>query len=97
MDERVVLSSALLAGVLGTGSMLMIIWLILGVATLPLVPWNSCGPFIGATLGVATLSYVPYAIFCDASPALSVLDRFTGSRIERIGPSHTTIAEEAQP
>ncbi len=32
--------------------------------TSPLVPWNSCGAFMGAVLGVATLSYLPFALFC---------------------------------
>lgn len=52
--------------------------------TSPLVPWNSCGAFMGATLGVATLSYLPYAVFCWASPLLSVLYGITGFKIEKI-------------
>ena len=55
--------------------------------TSPLVPWNSCGAFMGATLGVSTLLYLPYAVFCYASPALSVLYGVTGFRIEKIEPS----------
>lgn len=58
-----------------------------GTVTSPLVPWNSCGAFMGATLGVSTLLYLPYAIFCYASPALSVLYGFTGFRIEKIAPT----------
>jgi NhaC family Na+:H+ antiporter len=58
-----------------------------GTVTSPLVPWNSCGAFMGATLGVSTLLYLPYAVFCYASPALSVLYGFTGFRIERIEPT----------
>ncbi len=54
--------------------------------TSPLVPWNSCGAFMGATLGVSTLLYAPFAVFCYASPALSVLYGFTGFRIERMTP-----------
>jgi NhaC family Na+:H+ antiporter len=57
-----------------------------GTVTSPLVPWNSCGAFMAATLGVSTLLYLPYAIFCYASPALSVLYGFTGFRIEKVGP-----------
>src|SRR6478735_8062585 len=62
-----------------------------GTVTSPLVPWNSCGAFMGATLGVATLLYLPYAIFCYASPALSVLYGFTGFKIEKAEP---TLLEE---
>ncbi len=60
-----------------------------GTVTSPLVPWNSCGAFMGATLGVSTLLYAPAAIFCYASPLLSVLYGFTGFRIEKIEPSDT--------
>ena len=64
-----------------------------GTVTSPLVPWNSCGAFMGATLGVSTLLYLPYAVFCYASPALSVLYGFTGFKIEKTAPIH---AEEAR-
>jgi NhaC family Na+:H+ antiporter len=61
-----------------------------GTVTSPLVPWNSCGAFMGATLGVSTLLYLPYAVFCYASPALSVLYGFTGFRIEKTGTDTPT-------
>jgi len=57
-----------------------------GTVTSPLVPWNSCGAFMGAVLGVPTLSYAPWAIFNYASPGLSVLYGITGFRIERVDP-----------
>lgn len=60
-----------------------------GTVTSPLVPWNSCGAFMGATLGVSTLLYAPYAVFCWASPALSVLYGFTGFKIEKVAPLHS--------
>jgi Na+:H+ antiporter, NhaC family len=52
-----------------------------GTVTSPLVPWNSCGAFMGAVLGVATLSYLPFAIFNIASPTLSVIYGYTGFKI----------------
>jgi Na+:H+ antiporter, NhaC family len=58
-----------------------------GTVTSPLVPWNSCGAFMGAVLGVATLRYLPFAVFCYASPALSVLYGATGFRILRTAPA----------
>lgn len=54
--------------------------------TSPLVPWNSCGAFMGAVLGVSTLAYMPFALFNIASPALSVLYGFTGYKIVRAEP-----------
>lgn len=64
-----------------------------GTVTSPLVPWNSCGAFMGATLGVSTLLYLPYAVFCYASPALSVIYGFTGFKIEKTEP--TSLEETA--
>jgi Na+:H+ antiporter, NhaC family len=55
-----------------------------GTVTSALVPWNSCGAFMAAVLGVATLSYLPYAFFNIASPVLSVAYGITGFRIERV-------------
>jgi len=57
-----------------------------GTVTSPLVPWNSCGAFMAATLGVPTLLYLPYAIFNIASPLLSLLYGITGFKIDRIPP-----------
>ena len=35
-----------------------------GSVTSPLVPWNSCGAYMSAALGVPTLSYLGFAFFC---------------------------------
>lgn len=34
-----------------------------GTITSPLIPWNTCGAYMAATLGVATLSYLPFVLF----------------------------------
>lgn len=44
-----------------------------GTVTSVLVPWNSCGMTQSTVLGVATLAYAPYAIFCWISPIMTVL------------------------
>jgi NhaC family Na+:H+ antiporter len=44
-----------------------------GTVTSPLVPWNSCGAYMAATLGVSTLSYAPFAIFCLANPVIAII------------------------
>jgi len=54
--------------------------------TSPLIAWNSCGAFMGAVLGVSAFRYLPFAVFCYASPALSVLYGITGFKIEKIKP-----------
>jgi NhaC family Na+:H+ antiporter len=58
-----------------------------GTVTSPLVPWNSCGAFMGAVLGVPTLVYLPFCFFNIASPLLSVAYGFTGFRIEKVEPA----------
>lgn len=57
-----------------------------GTVTSPLVPWNSCGAFMGSTLGVATLLYLPFCFFNILSPTLSVLYGFTGFKIIKTEP-----------
>ena len=53
--------------------------------TSALVPWNSCGAYMAATLGVATLSYAPFAVFCIASPLITIAFAFLGIRMMRSG------------
>jgi NhaC family Na+:H+ antiporter len=55
-----------------------------GTVTSPLVPWNSCGAYMSAVLGIPTISYLPFCIFNIMSPILTVLYGFTGFKIERI-------------
>ena len=40
--------------------------------TSALTPWNTCGAYMAATLGVATFDYAPYAIFNLACPLIAV-------------------------
>ena len=42
-----------------------------GTTTSALVPWNTCGAFMAATLGVGTLAYLPYCLFNLFSPVIS--------------------------
>lgn len=57
-----------------------------GTVTSPLVPWNSCGAYMAAVLGVPTLLYLPYAIFNIASPLLTLIYGITGFKIVRVDP-----------
>lgn len=63
----------------------------IGAAATPtsaLIPWNSCGAYMAATLGVSTFSYFPYAVFSFASPLLTVLAAFLGFRmLKRVQPA----------
>lgn len=55
-----------------------------GTITSPLVPWNTCGAYMAATLGVATLDYLPYALFNLINPLLAGLLAYTGFKILKI-------------
>ena len=48
--------------------------------TSALIPWNSCGAYMAATLGVATFSYAPYAIFNLVNPLLAIAVAYLGAR-----------------
>lgn len=55
-----------------------------GTVTSPLVPWNTCGAFMAATLGVSTFAYLPFCIFNLASPVISLLYATTGFKIRKL-------------
>lgn len=43
-----------------------------GTITSVLIPWNTCGAYMSATLGIATFSYAPYALFNLICPLLAI-------------------------
>lgn len=49
-----------------------------------LIPWNSCGAYMAATLGVSTLTYAPYAVFNFIAPLLTITFAFLGVRMARL-------------
>ena len=49
-----------------------------GTLTSPLIPWNSCGAFMHATLGVNPLLYLPYAFLNLSNPVVSLFYGYTG-------------------
>ncbi|WP_088547813.1 Na+/H+ antiporter NhaC [Paenibacillus aquistagni] len=49
-----------------------------GAAFNALIPWGVSGVFITGTLGVSTLEYLPFAIFCIAAPVINILYGFVG-------------------
>ncbi|HSP21851.1 MAG TPA: Na+/H+ antiporter NhaC [Planococcus sp. (in: firmicutes)] len=53
-----------------------------GTVTSPLVPWNTCGVFILATLAVHPFAYAPYAILNYTVPIIAIIMAFLGIKIE---------------
>ncbi len=54
-----------------------------GTLSSPLVPWNTCGAFMAATLGVSPLSYLPFAFLNLLNPVVSAVYGFTGLTMHR--------------
>lgn len=44
-----------------------------GTITSVLIPWNTCGAYMSAALGVATWTYAPYALFNLICPLLAII------------------------
>ena len=57
-----------------------------GTCSIPLVPWSAGGAYMSGTLGVATFSYVPWAVFCYAGFLFAILWGFLGIGLVRINP-----------
>ncbi len=55
-----------------------------GTPTSALIPWNSCGAYMAATLGVATVHYAPFAFFNILSPIITVASAYAGIRMIRV-------------
>jgi NhaC family Na+:H+ antiporter len=64
-----------------------------GTITSPLVPWNTCGAYMAAALGVPTLAYLPFCFFNLVNPFVSILYGYTGFKME---PADEAAWEEAR-
>jgi NhaC family Na+:H+ antiporter len=57
-----------------------------GTVTSPLIPWNSCGAYMSATLGIATMAYLPFCFFNLADALVTLLFAILGIKIGHIKP-----------
>jgi NhaC family Na+:H+ antiporter len=48
-----------------------------GTLTSALVPWNTCGAYMSATLGVSTFYYAPFAFFNMLCPVIAIIYGFS--------------------
>jgi len=55
-----------------------------GTVTSVLVPWNTCGAYHASVLGVATMSYAPFAFFCLISPLMTMVAAATQYKMAKI-------------
>jgi NhaC family Na+:H+ antiporter len=49
--------------------------------TAPLIPWNSCGAYMSATLGVAAFAYLPFTFFNLLNPLFTILAALVAGRM----------------
>lgn len=49
-----------------------------------LVPWNTCAVIQSTVLGVATMAYFPFAVFCLITPVIAIVIAAFNFRIHRI-------------
>ena len=59
-----------------------------GTVTSPLIPWNSCGAYMSAALGVSTFTYLPYCFFNFLNFILGMVYGFAGINIMRLEPEN---------
>ncbi|MBF4692742.1 Na+/H+ antiporter NhaC [Fusibacter ferrireducens] len=55
-----------------------------GTLTSSLIPWNTCGAFMIATLGLAPWTYIPFCILNLVNPLVSIFYGFTGITMEKL-------------
>ncbi len=57
-----------------------------GTVLVPLIPWSAAGAYMASTLGVDTLTYLPWAILNYMGIIFAVILAITGIGIEKLGP-----------
>lgn len=68
-----------------------------GTLTSPLVPWNTCGAYMWATLGVFPFAYLPFAFLNLINPVLSIIYGYTGFTMTKLpvtDPVEATVSEQ---
>ncbi|MDZ7316131.1 MAG: Na+/H+ antiporter NhaC [candidate division KSB1 bacterium] len=58
-----------------------------GTLSSPLIPWNTCGAYMAATLGVHPFLYLPFAFLNLINPLVSIIYGFTGVTMVKAAPS----------
>jgi NhaC family Na+:H+ antiporter len=61
--------------------------------TSALIPWNTCGAYMSATLGIATMTYAPFAFFNLLCPIVAVIYAITRFALKPAEPEEASSAE----
>jgi len=52
-----------------------------GTLTSPLIPWNACGAYMAGTLGIATVTFAPWAVLNWVNPIVAIFFGYLGIKI----------------
>jgi NhaC family Na+:H+ antiporter len=64
--------------------------------TSALIPWNTCGAYMSATLGVATISYAPFAFFNLFCPIIAIIYGFANVALKPLETeAHSAVTGQA--
>ncbi len=63
-----------------------------GTVTSVLIPWNTCGAYHAAVLGIGTFAYLPYCFFNLLSPFMTLFFAWFMIKIARVEPAEETPA-----
>ena len=55
-----------------------------------LIPWNTCAVVQSSVLGVATMAYFPFAIFCFITPLIAIAYAAFNIKIHKL-PQYETV------
>ncbi len=67
-----------------------------GTVTSPLIPWNTCGMYIMATLGISASVYAPWAVFNWLMPIVSFGLAFVGVTCTKMTPEEQKKADNGE-
>ena len=59
--------------------------------TSPLIPWNTCGAYMSATMGINCFAFLPFAFFNLLCPIISLFYGLTGISIEKLSKNHSDV------
>ncbi|KPK72481.1 MAG: sodium:proton antiporter [Phycisphaerae bacterium SM23_30] len=55
-----------------------------GTLSSPLIPWNTCGAYMGEVLGISPFVYLPYAFLNLCNPLISIFYGYTGITMHKL-------------
>lgn len=62
-----------------------------GTVTSALIPWNSCGAYVAATLAIPTFGFAGFAFFCLINPLMTILIAMLGFRMLKADPAEEVV------